>query len=73
MTDQHPGSLLSQYKLEYEYVNEEPIYRLIRNFKARMRYRKKKREEKRVHTGEQAIPRPDNLFTWRKHILIKMT
>lgn len=51
MTEQHKESLLSQYKLDYEYLHKELIHRLIRNFKARMRYRKKKREERRVHKG----------------------
>lgn len=44
-------SLLSKHKLYYEYVNEDPIRRLIRNFKARIRYRKKRREGRNVHKG----------------------
>lgn len=47
-------SLLSQYALDYENIHEESIRRLIRNFKARIRYRKKKREGRRVRKGNSS-------------------
>lgn len=44
---QEKETLLSKYKLNYEYTKWDLIKKLIRNYKARKRYRQKKKEEAR--------------------------